>query len=136
MRKQTLTEATLEENMTDEIKKVEATKIVANPAMKQCQRSITISNNKRKDTVKDNKMEDVIDDVKDKKDNVVIDDVKEKKQLTTRTSSDENKMLKEQRLLLMLLLQNDVKDLLLVPIFKKGYGGRQGGRQDKGQHCR
>jgi len=74
-----LTEATLEEKPMDEIKKVEATKIVANAAMKQCQRSIVISNNKRKDTVKDNKMEDIIVDAEDKKDNDVIDDLKETK---------------------------------------------------------
>jgi len=76
----------------DEIKKVEATKIVANSAMKQCQRSFAISNSLRNNTVEDNKMDDVIVDGKDKKDDDIIDDMKEKKWLTTRTtSSDENK---------------------------------------------
>jgi len=115
MRKQTLTEATLEEKPMDEIKKVEATKIVANAAMKQCQRSIVISNNKRKDTVKDNKMEDIIVDAKDKKDDDVIDEV------TTRTLSDVNKNVEGTKIVVHASkqCQNNVKDLLLVPILKK-----------------
>ena len=44
MRKQMLTESTLEENVTDEMDKVEATKIIAN-ATTQCQRSNVALNN-------------------------------------------------------------------------------------------
>jgi len=64
-----------------------ATKIVANAATSQCWRSIVSSNNKRNDTVEDNKNDNVIVDMKEKKDNGIIYDVKGKKWLTTRTIS-------------------------------------------------
>jgi len=54
VRKWMLMESTLEENVTDEMDKVEATKIIVNAATKCWQSNVTL-NTQRKDTVKDKK---------------------------------------------------------------------------------
>jgi len=62
-------ETTLEEKPMDEMEKVEATKIIANTAIKHQWSNVTL-NNRRKDSAKDNKREDA----KNKKDSNVVDE--------------------------------------------------------------